>query len=64
MEMDAGGYDTDPSLAVTVSCVFVRSTSPSLRASIVTVKGTPTSTIAGSEATESAGAGPLRIARA
>ena len=64
MEMDAGGSETDPSVAATASCASARSTSPSLRASTVTVKGTPTSTIAGSEGTESAGAGPLRIARA
>ena len=61
---DAAGSDTDPSVADTVSCAFARSTSPSLRASMVTVRGTPTSTIAGSEGTESAGAGPPRIARA
>ena len=61
---DAAAGETVPSVAEMSNCALPRSTSPSLRKSIETVTGTPTSTIPGSESSESAGAGPPRTVSA
>ncbi len=64
MASDAEAGDTVPCVAERVSCAPLRSTSPSLRATMSTDSGTPTSTTPGSESVEGAGAGPLRTVSA